>query len=158
YIGGMNRKFDIVKELIFHLPKDTADTLIEKQKETYQSILQTVKVLSKTDAVSLRFIDTKLRKIEKVVESGSHSGFDSFDVATLLKTKKVFWENNEWAVVRSPRQAKNIAAFIVFPKMTNQVEDVEMFKILASQALLLFCIDWYAVPSTGQKNVSGKKT
>lgn len=144
YIGGMNRKFEIVKDLIFHLPQDTADTLAEKQPETYQSILQAVKVLSKVESVSLRFVDTKSKKIEKVVGSGPNGKFDSFDATTLLKSKKVFWEDSECAVVRSPRQAKNIVAFIVFPKVTNQVEDVEMFKILASQALLLFCIDGYA--------------
>lgn len=144
YIGGMNRKFEIVKDLIFHLPQDTADTLAEKQPETYQSILQAVKVLSKVESVSLRFVDTKLKKIEKVIGSGPNGKFDSFDAVTLLKSKKIFWEKNECAVVRSPRQAKNRAAFIIFPKSTNQVEDVEMFKILASQALLLFCIDGYA--------------
>jgi len=43
--------------------------------------------------------------------------------------------------VRSPRKAKNISAFLIFPKVTNQLEDVEMFKILASQSLLLFELD-----------------
>lgn len=156
YIGGMNRKFDIVKDLIFHLPKDTADTLAKRKPGTYQSILQTVKVLSKTDSVSLRFVDTKMKKIEKIIRSGPDGRFDSFDASILLKSKKLFWESNDYAVVRSPRQAKSIAAFIIFPKITNQVEDVEMFKILASQALLLFCIELYALPEVGDVNIPEK--
>lgn len=157
YIGGMNRKFDIVKDLIFHLPTDTADTLAEKRPETYQSILQTVRVLSKTESVSLRFVDTKIKKIEKTIEIGSNEKFNSFDAPMLLKSKKIFWENSDCAIIRSPRQAKNVTAFIIFPKVTNQVEDVEMFKILASQALLLFCIDWHIISTADHLNISKKE-
>ncbi|MFZ2187913.1 MAG: hypothetical protein WAV46_04810 [Candidatus Moraniibacteriota bacterium] len=157
YIGGMNRKFDIVKDLIFHLPKDTADALAQRQPETYQSIIQAVQLLSKAEFVSLRFVDIKTKKIEKVIEGNIGTRFVAFDAETLLAPKKVFWENHDCAVARSPRQAKNIVAFIIFSKATNQVEDMEMFKILASQALLLFCVDRYVLSGTERPPVAGKK-
>jgi hypothetical protein len=144
YIGGMNRKFDIVKDLIFHLPNDTADALSEKKPETYQSILQAVHLLAKVEGVSLRFVNVKTKKLEKVVENEPSEQFSPFEAEILLAPKKVFWENNGHAIVRSPRQAKNTVAYIIFPKTTNHIEDVEMFKILASQALLLYCVDRYA--------------
>jgi hypothetical protein len=150
YIGGMNRKFDIVKDLIFHLPKDTSDALAKKEPETYQSIIQAVTLLSKAEAVSLHFVNTKTRNIEKVIGIGTNDAFHSFDAKTLLASKKVFWESDNCVIVRSPRQAKNRLVFIIFPKITNHLEDVEMFKILASQALLLFCVDRYAGPAFGE--------
>lgn len=143
YIGGMNRKFDIVKELIFHLPQSTAEVLAKKEPETYQSIIQAVELLAKTKVVSLRFVNIKTKEIEKVVENDAGGIFNFFDVKTLLISKKMFWEERECVVVRSPRQAKNIVAYFIFPKVMNRIDDMEVFKILASQALLLFCIDWY---------------
>lgn len=143
YIGEMNRKFDIVKELIFHLPKETADTLSKKESETFQSIIDAARLLAKTDKVSLRFVNTKTKTIEKILENGYGKDFASFDAKTLLASKKTFWEENSHAIVRSPLQAKSRAAYIIFYKMSNHVEDVDIFKILASQALLLFCIDRY---------------
>lgn len=156
YIGEMNRKFDIVKELIFHLPKHTADALAQGQGETYQSIIQAVALLSKTKPVSIRFVNMQTKRIEKTVENGSGGLFAPFDAATLLASKKTFWEDRDCAVARSPYQADHMAAYIIFPKTTNRVEDIEMFRILASQALLLFSVDMYG--GTGEKpRVSAKK-
>lgn len=156
YIGGMNRKFDIVKDLIFQLPKDTSDALAKKKPETYQAIIQAVELLSKAESVALRFVNIKTKKLEKQIDSGSSEQFASFDVESLLSAKKAFWENHDCAVVCSPRQAESTVAYIIFPKVTNQVEDVEMFKILASQALLLFCVDRYAATAADNVAVSEK--
>ncbi|MEK9151190.1 MAG: hypothetical protein AAB547_00995 [Patescibacteria group bacterium] len=149
YIGEMNRKFDIVKELIFFLPKNTAEALANGQKETYRSIIQAVKLLSKTEPVSLRFVNMKTKKIEKTVENGSGGLFAHFDGEILLASKKTFWEERDCAIARSPYQAKNMLAYIIFPKVTNRVEDVEVLKILASQALFLFSVNLYG--GTGEK-------
>lgn len=157
YIGEMNRKFDIVKELIFHLPKETVDTLSKKQPETFQSIIDAARLLAKTDKVSLRFVNTRTKAVEKVLENGSGKDFASFDAKTLLVSKKTFWEENSYAIVRSPLQAKSRVAYIVFYKMSNHVEDVDIFKILASQALLLFCIDRYGFAEKKETHELKKK-
>jgi hypothetical protein len=142
YIGGINRKFDIVKNFIFHLPKDTTEAMVQKKMETFRSIIESAKLLAKTDAMSLRFIDVGKREIEKIFEDGQIEAFASFDAKKLLSTKKTFWEEDGYAIVRSPVQAKGIVAYIIFAKTSNFVEDVDIFQILASQALLLFCIGY----------------
>lgn len=141
YIGEMNRKLDIVKELIFGLPKDTADMLSKKEPETFRSILEAAKLLAKTDTVSLRFVNVKTKAIEKILESGNSRVFASLDAETLLSSKKTFWERETYAVARSPRRAMGMMAYVVFSKTSNSVENADIFKILASQALLLFCIE-----------------
>ncbi len=143
YIGEMNRKFDIVKELIFHLPQNTADTLTKKQGGTYQAIIQAVKLLAKTESVSLRFVNVRTGNIERVVENSGNRLFAPFGGTALLASKKTSWEESACAVARSPYQAQDIVAYIIFPKVTNRVADTEVFKILAAQALLLFCADLY---------------
>lgn len=157
YIGGMNRKFDIVKNFIFHLPQNTAESLANKKAENFHSIIESVKLLAKTDMVSLRFVNVKMKEIEKVLESGHGKEFVSFDAHRLLSSQKTFWEENEYAIVRSPLQAKGIIAYIIFSKTSNSVEDADIFHILASQALLLFCIDRYGIAEEKENIVSQQK-
>ena len=141
YIGEMNRKLDIVKDLIFNLPKTTAAALERDDESVYASILETVSLLGKTDKVALCFINTRKKTMEQVqMKQPSVSFGRHLDATKLLEGGKFFWEEEDYAVVRSPRQAKNVAAFLVFAKVANRVEDREVFKILASEALLLHCL------------------
>lgn len=142
YIGEMNRKLDIVRDLIFDLPKMTAAALGKKNDSLYASLLQTVSLLSKTDRVVLCFVDTKKKSIVAIVEkSTKHSFAPHLDAEKLLADGKFFWEEQDYAVVRSPRQAKGAAAFLIFAKAQNHIEDSDVFKILVSQALLLYTME-----------------
>lgn len=141
YIGEMNRKFDIVKEFIFNLPKSTADALVQGAPHVYTPVIEATKLLAKTDHVSLRFVNIREKKLEKTFEIHPKESFSKFTAALLLESKKFFWEEEDVAIIRSPRQASGITAFLIFPKSTNRIEDVEVFKILVSEALFLYCIE-----------------
>lgn len=139
YIGEMNRKLDIVKELIFSLPKTTAETLGKKEGAVYQSLLDAASLLAKTDAVTLCFVDTKRKEWVKRYQKQTNPGtLPGLDAKTLLEEGKFFWEIGEDVIVRSPRQAKGVSAFLIFSKTRNHIEDGEVFQILASEALLLY--------------------
>jgi len=139
YIGEMNRKLDIVKELIFVLPKTTAESFGKKQGSVYKPLLETVSLLAKTDRVILGFADVKNKEWKNFYFKGSSSVPSSCaDVKKLLEGGKFFWEEGEDVIIRSPRQAKGIAAFLIFSKTRNSIEDGEIFKILVSEALLLY--------------------
>jgi hypothetical protein len=141
YIGEMNRKLDIVQELIFQLPKTTANVFAQKKENIYDSILQTVSLLSKTDQVTLCFVDTRKKVIAQVYQKNNGTSLAvSMYPEKLLTSGKFFWEEAEQVIVRSPSQAKNIAAFLVFSKTKNHIEDEDVFKILVSEALLLYCM------------------
>lgn len=142
YIGEMNRKLDIVKDLIFDLPKTTALALGKDEKTMYLTLLETVSLLSKTDQVALCFVNTKKKSLERVFEKNTEPSFEPhIDPAKLLGEGKFFWEEQDYAVVRSPRQVKGVAAFLIFAKTSNHVEDSDVFKILVSQALLLYGLE-----------------
>lgn len=145
YIGEMNRKLDIVKDFIFRLPNETINALAKQKSETFRSSLEAVKLLAKTDFVSLRFVNTKTKAIEKIVENGHQKIFEAYDVNFLLSSKRLFREDETVAIARSPYDTKGIVAYIIFSKTSNHVESVDVFKILASQAVLLFYIDHYGV-------------
>jgi hypothetical protein len=142
YIGEMNRKLDIVKDLIFRLPQATAEAFSRDRGTIYASLLETVGLLAKTDQVILCFVDTKGKEIQKMVQKESVEPCTlKFTPAQLLSAGKFFWEEEECMIVRSPKQAKGVTAFIVFAKTRNSFEDGEVFKILVSQALLLYCVE-----------------
>lgn len=142
YIGEMNRKLDIVKDLIFTLPKTTAEALGKKEGDIYVSLLQTVSLLGKTDQVVLCFINTRKKIIVSMHKKKSQDSFTQHvDPEKLLATKKFFWEEEDCVVVRSPQQAKGVSAFLIFAKTANHIEDDEVFKILVSEALLLYSLE-----------------
>lgn len=141
YIGEMNRKLDIVQEFIFQLPKVTARTLIKKEGNIYESLLQTVSLLSKTEQVTLCFVDIKTKETQKICQKNKRASLSvSLYPEKLLASGKFFWEEDGQIIVRSPSQAKNIAAFLIFSKTKNHIEDSDVFKILVSEALLLYCM------------------
>ncbi len=152
YIGEMNRKFDIVKDLIFNLPKTTAVALKKKEWDIYSSLLETVSLLSKTDEVALCFVNIRKKTIEWVFQRGPGHSFTRYlDIEKLLDGDRFFWEEQDFAIVRSPRQAAGVAAFLIVSKTTNRVEDGEIYKILASEALLLYCFKREALETSQKK-------
>ncbi len=142
YIGEMNRKLDIVKDFIFDLPKAIVGASGKKKEKLYDSLLGTVSILAKTDRVVLCFVHTKKKTIEKILEKSSKQSLIAhIDPVQLLSEGKFFWEEQDYAVVRSPRQAKGVAAFLIFTKTKNHIEDSDVFKILVSEGLLLYAFD-----------------
>ena len=139
YIGELNRKFDIVKNLAFHLPRALSEGARKKKSDFYASLLEAVCLLAKVEAVSLYFVNMEQKKILEVIEEGNTNFFQKFTAEKLLSETRMFWESDNCLVARSPREAAGIASFLVFPKKVNAFEDAEIFKILASEALFLYC-------------------
>lgn len=144
YIGEMNRRLDIVKELIFRLPEDT-NAAIKKgagwQDGIYYPIIETVKLLSRAESVSVCFVGLKSKRIEKRIDDGPRDGLACLNEKHLVRSKKIFCEEDGCIIVRSPKHACGVTAFIVFPKTSNGIDDIETFKMVASEALFLYCIE-----------------
>lgn len=142
YIGEMNRRLDIVKEFIFRLPQTTAQAFHEGQGDLYAPLLEAVSQLSKTDQVAICFVDTRKKTMTKILwKQPSESLPLSLAPEKLLATKKFFWEEEERVIIRSPKQARGVAAFLIFSKTRNHIEDEEVFKILVAEALLLYSVE-----------------
>ena len=142
YIGELNRKFEILKRSIGALPGTLAlFGRTAKDEELYRPIIDAVKILSKADSVALYFVHTLNHRIEKVFFDGKRNIFSSITSESLLHEKtRRFWLEENCYHVASPRAADHFRSFIVFPKKKNDIDDHEIFKILASEALFLFCL------------------
>lgn len=133
YIGEMNRKLDVIQEVIFELPKKT---LLKRKKQTdlYKPILDAAKVFARTDKAALLVVDTK-KKV--CLEGIGEQLFRDYSAEYLLAAKKSFWMEERVLIVRSPYAADGKHVFLLLAKVTNHSEDMEHLQILASQALLL---------------------
>lgn len=133
YIGEMNRKLDVIQDVIFELPKKSS-THKKRHTDIYKPILEAARVFARTEKVAFYIVDT----VEKVtLESCGRNYFKHCTAEYLLKTKKSFWTEEKCIIVRSPQSADGKHAFLVLGKETNHIEDMELLQLLASEGLLL---------------------
>lgn len=138
YIGEINRKMDILKDIALGITEGPALTP-EKEAEIYQSILYAVQIFSKSDRISLRFINIKNGAVVKEVRSGKKVKCGAVN-EKMLKESRTFLETDGIFFIRSPKPIGNIAACIAIEKQNkrHKLEDPELIKALASQSLFLF--------------------
>ncbi len=139
YIGEINRKLDILKNIALGLPETSTFTK-EQREELYSSIIEAVSVLGKCDVFILRFIHCKKGTLEKEIRIGK-PGFDFSDCLSLVKDEKTVHHFEQCSVIRAPKIMDSYGAFIILGNRRASFEDAEILKALASQALFLFTLE-----------------
>lgn len=138
YIGEINRKMDILKDIALGLAEETFISP-EKEMNLYRSIIHAVQMFTKLTNVSLRFINIETGKIIREIKSSKKARCDVINLI-MKKENKTFLETEKAFFIRSPKPIGNITACIAIEKKNKnqKIEDPEMIKALASQALFLF--------------------
>ncbi|MEP7162871.1 MAG: hypothetical protein ABI747_03855, partial [Candidatus Moraniibacteriota bacterium] len=132
YIGEMNRKFDIMKNLLIALPTSTLKVFSRQKKDLYGPIFDAVRLLTKSSHLLLVFVETEKGVIREKHVSGDPFPISLLDGARLLGTKKFFWDEGDYCIVRAPEDAFETVAFLVFEKNANRLEYSEVFQIIAA--------------------------
>ena len=137
YIGETNRKLDILEQIALGYPEKTSLT-VKKQKAMYDSIIEAIRLLGKSDDFSLRFICTTNLEVLKEVKSFPDLALN-FSCKNLSAVPQTF-ESDEFIMITSPRSIDNIISCILIRKKTpnHKIDDFEILKAIASQSLLFF--------------------
>jgi hypothetical protein len=137
YIGEVNRKLDILENITLSHP-DSLHLTSKKQKEIYNSTMQAIGIIAKSDDFVLRFSNMKTNELLKEIKNLQDAPF-SFSCKQ-LDPKTQITETDEFLSVISPKDIDDIVACIIIKKKTpaQKIEDLEMLRILASQALFIF--------------------
>lgn len=137
YIGEVNRKLDILEQIVLHYP-ESFNLTVKKQKEMYDSVIEAIRLLGKSDEFSLRFIRLSTMEILKEIRSFPDLELN-FSCKNLGAITQVF-ESDEFTITPSPKDIDGIVACIVIKKKTpnHKIVDFEILKVIASQALLFF--------------------
>lgn len=138
YIGEVNRKMDLMKDLVLALP-EAANLFQEgKKKSPYDDLSRSVLLSSKAETFSLRIVHVPERRLVKEIHQAKNGKCVLVPVGKLVDSDRLFWEGDGCVFARSPRMIGPYAAYLIFPKTVNRHEDEEIFQTLATEALLLF--------------------
>lgn len=137
YIGEVNRKLDILENITLSHP-DSLHLTSKKQKEIYNSTMQAIGIIAKSDNFVLRFSNMKTNELLKEIKNLQDAPF--IFSCKQLDPKTQITETDEFLSVISPKDIDDIVACIIIKKKTpaQKIEDLEMLRILASQALFIF--------------------
>lgn len=137
YIGETNRKLDILENIAVAFPENSQLEKI-KQTDIYDSIMGAIQIFGKADEFVLRFVQKTNCEVIKEIKSFPELKMNHPCNACL--ENKFYDENENYIAVTSPKTIDNVFACIVIKKnqATKQIEDPEMMKTLAAQALFLF--------------------
>jgi hypothetical protein len=144
YIGEMNRRIDIMKQMVVSLPQDGVPLSERKGRERYDPIIEATRLLTQSECVALYFVAVREGTILERYEVGDSEHREivqSIDGKHLLGTKKYLWEEGRLSFVRSPEEAGGVAAFLVFHKVKNRLEETGIFQILAAQAVFIYSLN-----------------
>ncbi len=153
YIAEINRKMEIVKNIALGLP-ETAEITPDRLKEVYASIMEAIASLGKTETFFLCIVDMRSGTVEKKLDVRGKR-CPAFPYRELAKRSETVLREGEYCIIRSPRRVKGFLAFVILRKKTGTVDDPELFKALAAQALFLFSTEQERV---AEKDGGGRKS
>ncbi|EKD58531.1 MAG: hypothetical protein ACD_56C00107G0003 [uncultured bacterium] len=137
YIGEINRKLDILENIALGYP-ESSELAPENQSDVYESIMGAVQVFGKSDDFSLCFMRKSDLSVVQEIKSLPESSFDYSAIS--CEENKCYTETEGYIIIASPKTVEDIFSCILIRKkqVTHSIEDREMMKTLASQALFIF--------------------
>lgn len=137
YIGEINRKLDILENIALGYP-ESSQLSLKEQNEIYDTIMGAIELFGKSDEFTLRFIGLPNLEIVKEIKSLPDVPMN-FSIKEFMGGRN-FFQNDEYIVTNSPKAIDGIFSCIIIKKKSpsHNIEDVEMMKTLASQALFLY--------------------
>lgn len=141
YIGETNRRLDLVKGLVLSIPEAVELLRRGETRKAYHPFEKSVLTACKSAAFLIRIVDTGRGTVEKEIRNGKVSACTAIPVETLIRSGKKISEVDGCVIVRSSGTIDGRAAFLVYPKTVNRIEDPDMLGALATQSLTLFFLE-----------------
>jgi hypothetical protein len=137
YIGEINRKLDILENIAHGYP-ESAKLTHKNESELYVSIMEAIRLFGKSDEFALRFVCLPTFELLKEVKSSPTSTL-SFS----MKGRDLdinYFESDDFIIITSPKMIDGVFSYIVIKRksLSQKVEDIEIMKTLAAQALFIF--------------------
>lgn len=141
YIGEMNRHLDILRDVIFGSPHTAEELLHDTEGKIYSSVFDASFLLSQSDATALLFVSRTDGTILSMYHRGNEKElFTALSGQALLATNKFWWQADGLTFARSHEESRGVVAFLVFRTAKNRNEEMGVFQILVTHALLLYSL------------------
>jgi len=138
FIGEINRKLEIFKNISLGLPS-WSDMTLSKKNEMFEYMMDAIRILTKTDEYALIFMDKKTTEQILVIKSKKHLKLE-FNENGYLENEKKYFENDGYITIISPEDMQGIISILMVKKKNPafKIEDPDIFKAIVSQALFLY--------------------
>lgn len=140
YIGEVNRRLEVMRNLITNLPHPGTLSRAEQESQVFQIIMRALSTLAKTEEVALYLIEEKTGRCVHFIDNLPKKTSRCFTGAALLEPGKTAWEQEGCVIARTAHASEGLYAFVVFTKQSNEIEDQDAFQMLASQALFSYLL------------------
>jgi hypothetical protein len=137
YIGEINRKLDILENIALGYP-ETSKLTQKNEMELYYSIMDAISLFGKSDEFALRFVQLPNYDLLKEIKSIPENVINFSLKGRQMEVN--YFESKDFIVITSPKSIDNIFSYILIKKKTasQKIEDIEIMKTLAAQALFIF--------------------
>ncbi|MFC1756431.1 hypothetical protein ACFLY1_00590 [Patescibacteria group bacterium] len=140
YIGEINRKLDIMKNIALGFPRSGSIKLSGKDN-SYKTIIEALKVFSKTKKFTIRIVNSASNNTKKEIKGDARMEFKIKNNSLKLMKKENFFKNDDYYVFRSRGKINNIRTYIIIQReKSNQIEDPGIINTLATQVLFLYTL------------------
>ncbi|MEI7891100.1 MAG: hypothetical protein WCI36_03970 [bacterium] len=137
YIGEINRKLDILENIALGYPESSKLTP-QGKTELFDDIMQAIRLFAKSNDFSLRFVQLQDYALIKEFKNNQEIEIDFSFKGREFGISHFEFKN--FIIITSPRAIDNIFSYIVIKKSgaSQRIEDIEIMKTIASQALFVF--------------------
>lgn len=140
YIGEINRKLEILKNIALGFPADPSLNPSSKE-DIYTAIMEAARILVKTRKFIVRLVDdTKNNTLREL--SGQPDLVFKIKNSELQKmTNNDYAKNDIYFIFRSHQKVDNIRTYIIVQREKNsRIEDPKLIETLATQTLFLYAL------------------
>lgn len=137
YIGEMNRKVEILRDIFLCLP-ETNPIQPHEERIIFKSIFEGIALFSKGATFIIRFTDTINHRTLREIKGSKKVPF-TVDNSYLKKNASVI-EEDHYIIFNAPKPIENLTASIIIYKKNgkNSVTEPEFMKVLAAKTLCTF--------------------
>lgn len=137
YIGEINRKLDILKNIALGFPEDSLPPSPHKLG-IYDAITEALKILCKTNDFTVRLADETTNNTVKEITGHPKMVFKIKNNALKLMADKDYVKNDDYHIFRSPQKIDNIRTYVIIQRKPNgRIEDPGLIKTLTTQILFI---------------------
>lgn len=138
YIGTLNRKLEILKEMILTIFRELPSEH-KKSRELYLSLVQAISLFADCQEVLVGFYKKKSGRVVYEVTSQSESFQDverEFCITKNIHNSVLYQKGH--VIVRTKQAMKGISSYCIIKRNHIKDQDIELIKALLIQGIFLF--------------------
>lgn len=140
YIGEINRKIDIMKNIALGFP-EVKDAKSLKGMDIYNSLAEAIKIFCKTNNFLIRVVNARNNETELEIPNGSNMEIKIKNNSLGIMKENDFFQTDDFFIFRSSQIIDDKRSYVFVKKIRpKQIEDIDVMRTITTQILFLFIL------------------